>query len=149
MAIAARLKESGQEISILARGQRLADIREHGIILEEVSSDRQSTTRVKVVEQLEPEDAYDLVVVMMPKHHLSEILPILAANQHTPRILFIRIPEFILIPRVGRLFKREEMAELIGHADAARKEMKLIARYSPKAAISCNLREYGDDKLTK
>ncbi len=32
---AARLQEAGQEVSILARGQRLADIREHGIVLED------------------------------------------------------------------------------------------------------------------
>ena len=31
---AARLKESGQDVSILARGQRLADIRERGIIVD-------------------------------------------------------------------------------------------------------------------
>ena len=86
---AARLKESGQDVSVLARGQRLAAIREHGIILEDVSSGKQTSTRVRVVEQLEPDDAYDLVVVMMPKHHLSEILPILAANQHTPAVLFM------------------------------------------------------------
>jgi 2-dehydropantoate 2-reductase len=86
---AARLKESGQDVSILARGQRLANIREHGIILEDAGSGESTTTRVKVVEQLEPDDAYDLVVVMMPKHHLSEIMPILAANRPTPGILFM------------------------------------------------------------
>ncbi len=86
---AARLTESGQDISILARGKRLAAIREQGIVLEDVSSGEPTTTRVNVVTQLEPEDAYDLVVVMMPKHHLSEILPILAANRHTPNILFM------------------------------------------------------------
>ena len=32
---AARLQETGQEVSILARGQRLADIREYGIVLED------------------------------------------------------------------------------------------------------------------
>lgn len=32
---AARLQEARQEVSILARGQRLADIREHGIVLED------------------------------------------------------------------------------------------------------------------
>jgi len=35
---AARLKESGQDISVLARGQCLAEIREHGIFMEDASS---------------------------------------------------------------------------------------------------------------
>lgn len=86
---AARLKESGQDVSILARGQRLADLCEHGIVLEDVSTGHRTTTSINVVEQLDPEDAYDLVVVMIPKNRVQEILPILAANRHTPNILFM------------------------------------------------------------
>ena len=33
---AARLQESGQLVTMLARGQRLADIRRHGLMLEDV-----------------------------------------------------------------------------------------------------------------
>ena len=86
---AAQCKESGQEVSILARGQRLADIRKYGIVLEDVNTGNESTTWVNVVEQLNPEDAYDLVVIMMPKNHIPEILPILAANRNTPNVLFM------------------------------------------------------------
>ncbi len=86
---AARFKESGQEVSILARGQRLADILKYGIVLEDVSTAGRTTTRLNAVEQLDPEDAYDLVVVMMPKNHIQEILPILAANRHTSNVLFM------------------------------------------------------------
>jgi len=86
---AARLKESRQDASILARGQRLVDIREHGIVLEDVSTGIRTTTRVNVEERLDSEDAYDLVVVMMPKNHVPEILPILAANRYTPNVLFM------------------------------------------------------------
>ncbi len=86
---AARLEESGQEVTILARGQRLAEIREHGIVLEDVTSGQQTTTPINVAEQLAPENAYDLVVVVMRKTQISAILPILAANQHTPNILFM------------------------------------------------------------
>jgi 2-dehydropantoate 2-reductase len=86
---AAQLKESGQDVSVLARVQRLADIREHGIVLEDVSTGNRTTTRVNVVERIDSEDAYDLVVVMMPKNHVPEILPILAANRYTPNILFM------------------------------------------------------------
>ena len=86
---AARLKESGRDISVLARGQRLADIREHGIVLEDVSTGNRTTTRVNVVERLDSEDAYNLVVVMMPKNHVPEILPILDANRYTSNVLFM------------------------------------------------------------
>ncbi len=86
---AARLQEVGHAISILARGQRLADLREHGIVLEEAITGHRTTTHVNVVEHLAPEDAYDLVIVLLPKNHVSEVLPALAANQHTPNILFM------------------------------------------------------------
>ncbi len=86
---AARLHESGQDISVLARGQRLADIRRYGIMLDDIKSGSLTTTGVNVVERLDPDDAYDLIVVMMPKKQILEILPILAANLNTPTVLFM------------------------------------------------------------
>ena len=86
---AARLQEGGNDVSILARGQRLDDLHEHGIVLHDVRTKQQTVTRVNVVEALAPEDAYDLVLVIMRKNHALKILPILAANAHTPTILFL------------------------------------------------------------
>jgi 2-dehydropantoate 2-reductase len=60
---AARLKESGQDVSILARGDRLTSIREQGIVLEDVLSGKRTNTSLNVVDRLAPEDSYDLVVV--------------------------------------------------------------------------------------
>ena len=82
---AARLQEGGNDVSLLARGQRLADLREYGIVLEDVNT----VTRVNVVERLASEDAYDLVLVIMRKNNALDILPILAANKHTPNVLFL------------------------------------------------------------
>jgi len=86
---AARLQQGGQEVSILARGQRLSELREHGIVLEDVQTKERSVTRVGVVETLAPDDAYDLVLVVMRKNHALQILSILAANEHTPNVLFL------------------------------------------------------------
>ncbi|HUT19916.1 MAG TPA: 2-dehydropantoate 2-reductase N-terminal domain-containing protein [Anaerolineae bacterium] len=86
---AARLQQGGHDVSILARGQRLADLREHGIVLEEVRTKERSATRVNVVEALAPDDAYDLVLVIMRKNHALQILPTLAANGRTPNVLFL------------------------------------------------------------
>jgi len=86
---AARLQQGGNDVSILARGQRLAELREHGIVLVDVMTQEQTVTRVNVVERLAPDDAYDLVLVIMRKNHALQILPVLAANQHTPNVLFL------------------------------------------------------------
>lgn len=85
---AALLKEVGEEVSLLARGKHLDDIRERGILLEEFSSGKQTTTNVKTVACLAPGDAYDLVLVILPKNHVEEVLPILAQNRQSPNVMF-------------------------------------------------------------
>ncbi|MCK4581551.1 MAG: hypothetical protein KAU10_09370 [Dehalococcoidia bacterium] len=40
-------------------------------MLEDVITRHRTTTRVNVVERLAPEDAYDLVVVLVPKNYVS------------------------------------------------------------------------------
>lgn len=86
---AARLQSSGHDISVLARGQRLADIREHGIVLEDAITGQRTVTPVSTVEGLAPDDAYELVLVLMRKNQVGAILPTLAANRHTPNVLFM------------------------------------------------------------
>jgi len=86
---AARLREGGHDVSLLARGQRLADLREHGLVLEDAATGEQSVSPVNFVEHLAPDDAYELVLVIMRKNKVSEILPVLAANRRTPNVLFL------------------------------------------------------------
>src|SRR5512145_1192700 len=86
---AARLKESGQNVSILAREQRLVDLRKHGILVEDPITGKSTITRVNVVDSLAPEDAYDLIIVFVRKNQLTDVLPVLAANRYTASILFM------------------------------------------------------------
>jgi 2-dehydropantoate 2-reductase len=86
---AARLHQAGHDVSILARGPRLAELRQHGIVLEEFHTGRQEVASVRVVEALMPDDAYDLVLVIMRKNHVAGVLPVLAANRNTPNVLFL------------------------------------------------------------
>ncbi len=86
---AASLHQGGHEVSLLARGQRLADLREHGIVLVDTQTGQQTVARPRFVERLDPEDVYDHVLVIMRKNRALEILPVLAANQHTPNVLFL------------------------------------------------------------
>ncbi len=86
---AARLSETEDDVSILARGNRLARIRDQGIELENVTSGERCTVTVKTVERLEAEDAYDLVLVVLGKDHVPEVLPVLARNRRTPSVMFM------------------------------------------------------------
>ena len=85
---AAKLKDAGHDVSILARGSRLSEIREHGIVLQDFHTRERTTTRVNAVERLDPEDAYDLVQVMLAEPSVYEVFPVLAANRNTTSFMF-------------------------------------------------------------
>jgi len=86
---AARLEAAGHEVALLARGPRLADLREHGVVLENARSGERTTTEVPLVDALAPDDAYDLVLVTLRRNQVPAILPALAANARTPIVLFL------------------------------------------------------------
>lgn len=86
---AARLKAAGHDVALLARGTRLAELREHGVALEDARTGRRTVVQVPVVDMLEPEDTYELVVVAMGRHQVPAVLPALAANRQTPSVLFL------------------------------------------------------------
>ncbi|TYL38008.1 alpha/beta hydrolase [Natronococcus pandeyae] len=86
---AARLHEAGHDVSLLARGQRLADLKKHGIVIQQEGADEEEVARVDVVDSLEPDDDYDLVLVVMGEHQAVQILDTLAENEHVPTFLFM------------------------------------------------------------
>ncbi len=77
---AAKLKEARHDVEILARGERLEEIRANGLMLVDASKGRRTVTRVDVVEALNPDDTYDLIVShypqtssgLCPPHHFGE-----------------------------------------------------------------------------
>lgn len=86
---AARLKQSGQDVTILARGQRLTDICEHGIVLEHALSGRREIVQMPAVDKLGDHDAYDLIIVLVRKDQADSVLPVIGAHHNTPNILFM------------------------------------------------------------
>ncbi|MBM2620455.1 ketopantoate reductase family protein [Actinoplanes sp. LDG1-06] len=73
---AARLHEAGHDVSLLARGQRLAALREHGVRLVEGDSAVVRRVPVPVVER--PGGAYDLIAVFVRAHQVEPVLHALA-----------------------------------------------------------------------
>jgi 2-dehydropantoate 2-reductase len=86
---AANLQRAGQRVTVLARGKRLEELRENGIILLDEATGEQTATRVEVIGNLEPDRAFDLVLVIVRKNQLSSVLPSLANNHFTPNVLFM------------------------------------------------------------
>lgn len=86
---AAKLKQGGHDVSLLARGKRLQDLKKHGVVLQSWSTGEVSTTEVKIADAFKPNDAYDLVLVIMRKNHALAILSLLAANQQVETFAFL------------------------------------------------------------
>jgi 2-dehydropantoate 2-reductase len=79
----------GHHVSILARGRRLADIREYGLQLEEAATGKRMNARVPAVERLDFKDAFDLVLVALQRGQIASVLPSLASNRNTPTVVFL------------------------------------------------------------
>jgi len=87
--LAARLFQGGHETSLLARGKRLDDLREHGVVLRQWETEELETVSVRLVTAIKPEDAYDLVIVVMRKNKALKLLPVLSKNKKVSTFLFL------------------------------------------------------------
>jgi len=81
---AARLQEAGYNVTLFARGQRADTLRTQGLILEDASTGKRTTTPIAIIDHLAPTESYDLVIVTVRLDQVASVLPTLAANQHIP-----------------------------------------------------------------
>ncbi|MFF3754070.1 ketopantoate reductase family protein [Streptomyces sp. NPDC002018] len=72
----ARLHEAGHDVSLLARGERLAALRRYGVRLAEGDSPAVRRIPVPVVEH--PAGGYDLIAVLVRTHQVDAVLESLA-----------------------------------------------------------------------
>lgn len=84
-----RLVQTGNDVTILARGQQYDWIQANGLELVDEMTGAKETSRVNLVDSLEPEDQYDLVIVLIRKNRLPPVLSTLSANVHLKNILFM------------------------------------------------------------
>ncbi|GAA2610917.1 MULTISPECIES: ketopantoate reductase family protein [Streptomyces] len=74
--LAAHLYEAGRDVTLLARGPRLASLRRHGVQLAEEDSPAVRQVPAPVVE--DPAGGYDLVIVTVRTHQVDAVLESLA-----------------------------------------------------------------------
>jgi 2-dehydropantoate 2-reductase len=86
---AARLIQTGNDVTVLARGPRIEQIRTHGLVLRELPRGTETSTPAAVAEHLDSADRYDLAIVTVRRNQLPDILPVLAANLHIPIFLLL------------------------------------------------------------
>jgi len=130
---AAGLYNTGFDVTVMARGQRLGELRNAGIEIEDPIGNTRTATKVPVICKLENDDLYDYIFVIVRKNQVNELLPVLAQNR-SPSIVFmvntaLGPEEWVAV--LGR------QRVLLGFAFAGgRREGSLIRAIRPKRAVA-------------
>ena len=85
--LAHMLVRGGNEVTVLARSRRAAQLRQDGLVIRHYFQRTTTVDQVKVIETLQTADIYDLIFVVMKYNDFPAVLPILADNQSANIIL--------------------------------------------------------------
>ncbi len=86
--LARNLFRAGKDVTLLARGNWADEIKKSGLRIKDKFSFSTSVSHIPVVMELEPEDTYDVIFVVLRYTQLGAVLEILRANK-TKNIVFV------------------------------------------------------------
>lgn len=87
--LALRLHQADKDVTLLARGAAYDSMQKEGIVLIDGYTGEKTVARAKLVEKLDSEDHYGLVVVAMRKSSRLAVCPILGENKNLQDVLFL------------------------------------------------------------
>jgi 2-dehydropantoate 2-reductase len=85
---ATRLSLAGNDVTVLDRGERVVELRERGLVVEDVLRGTRQRAHPTVIEVLRDDDRYDLALVIVQKTQLDPVLAAVSSNS-TPSLLFM------------------------------------------------------------
>jgi 2-dehydropantoate 2-reductase len=71
----------GNDVTLLARGKRLEELSENGLVIRHYMQLRTTVDRIKLTDNLGKSDSYDIVFVVMQRTQLDDVLPQICANE--------------------------------------------------------------------
>ncbi len=83
------LHRGGNDVTLLARGKRLQELQQHGLVIRHYIQRRTTTDVVKLTERLDAQDQYDIVFVVVQRTQLDDILPHLCTNENSALFVFV------------------------------------------------------------
>ncbi len=98
------LSQADQQVTILARGLRLAERRNQGLTVKDAATGQLVHISIATTDHLSPSDAYDLAIVAVRLDQVGEVLPVLAAAKQIPTVLFF----------LNNAFAVEQYAQVVG-----------------------------------
>ena len=81
--------KAGKDVTILARNEQYQFLKENGVVLVNEFTDKKLIANVNVVDSLNNEDSYDLVIVLMRKNSIKNVFPVLNRNKNIQNVLFM------------------------------------------------------------
>ncbi|MDQ2753394.1 MAG: hypothetical protein M3R72_10275 [Bacteroidota bacterium] len=86
---AARLHQSHANVTLLARGKRYETLKQNGVIIKDVLTGKETTNYVPLIQELEPSDFYDLIIITVRLDQLEPVIKILKQNTVCPIIMLM------------------------------------------------------------
>ncbi len=75
-------KVAGVDVTLLARNGHYNYLKEIGLSLVNEFTNKRILEKISVTNSLNPDDKYDLIIVIMRKNNVESILPALSKNRH-------------------------------------------------------------------
>ena len=85
----AKLYKGGIDVTLLARGKRYESLKQNGVIVNDISRGEQVVSKIPLIQQLNPSDFYDLIIVTVRLDQLDSIKTSLKQNTSCPVIMFM------------------------------------------------------------
>jgi 2-dehydropantoate 2-reductase len=82
------LVRGGNDVTMLARGRRVDELQNDGLVIRHYFQLRTTVDKVNVISELQPEDIFDLIFVVMKYPDFQAVLPALAAN-HSRHVVIV------------------------------------------------------------
>ena len=86
--LASNLYQAKQNVTLLARGKWAEAIQKNGLVVRNKLRMKTTVSQIPVITELKPEDAYDVIFVVLRYTQLESVVDILRANA-TKNIVFV------------------------------------------------------------
>ncbi len=103
------LFRGGNDVTLLARGSRQAELRERGLVIRHYAQLATTSDHIPLTDRFDPEDYYDIVFVVVQRNQLDNLLPAIAAN--TKSELFVLVGNNTTVSDTLQQIKQDSLTE--------------------------------------
>jgi 2-dehydropantoate 2-reductase len=93
---AAKLHEASCNVTLLARDKHYESLKQNGVIIKDTLTGKQTISNVPLIQKLDTNDFYDLIIVTVRLDQIDSVIPDLKKNIVCPLVMFmLNYPESI------------------------------------------------------